>query len=150
MFGLNPSPQLLLSYVAVVILSLFIIGLGNRFIETISDRTTETHLGGVFVSGLYLGYDLDPDAMIIQEIAGLTVIIESSSILFILTALSVLSILEILFGLLYVWEKRGKIGVFGCGIVMCSGYLFPKVTEVGILSFLFGVIFFIYSEESGF
>jgi len=148
MFGSEPSPQLLLSYVSVTILSFFIIGFGNRFIETITDRTTETHLAGGFVSGLYWGYDLDPDAMIIRELVNLTATIGSSFLSFILTALAILSFLEIVFGSLYIWEKRGKLGVFGFGIVVCSGYLFPRITELGIILFLFGIMFFVYSKES--
>jgi hypothetical protein len=150
MFDPNPSPQLFLSYIVIVILSVFIIGIVNRFIETITDKTTQTHLGGVFVSGLYLGYDVDPDATIIRELVDLTVIIDTPSLLFILTGLSILSIIEVFFGLLYIWEKRGKTGLTGCGLVMCSGYLFQNLTSVAIFSFLLGIIFFIYSEESRF
>lgn len=150
MFDLDPSLQLLLSYIVIVILSMYLIGIGNDFLETITEKTTQTHLGGVFVSGLYLGYNIDPDTMIIRELVSLITVIDTPLLSLILTGLSILSIIEIFFGILYIWEKRGKIGVSGCGIVMCSGYLFPKKPRMAILSFLFGILLFIYSEESDF
>jgi hypothetical protein len=46
--------------------------------------------------------------------------------------------------------KRGKIGLLGSVLVMCSGYAFPKVEEAGILLLLFGILFYVASEKSDF
>lgn len=146
----EPTPELVLSLVATVILSFFIVSIGHRFVETITDRATEAHLGGGFLSGAYLGYDVDPDTMVIEELVNLTTFIGSSSLSLILTSLSVLSVIEILFGQLYIWDKREKVGVLGSGMVMCSGYLFPNITEAAIILFLFGALFYVSSEKSDF
>lgn len=150
MFGHDPSPQLILSLVAVWLLSVFLVGIGHRFIETITDRATETHLGGGLVSGLYLGFNVDPDMMIIRELVSLTPTIDSSSLSFILASLTVLSVIEIILGLLYILDKRGKIGVLGSVLVICSGYAFPKVEEAGIILLLFGMVFYVSSKKSEF
>lgn len=150
MFGPEPNPELVLSLVAVGILSFFLIGIGSRFLETITDNTTETHLGGGFISSLYLGFDVDPDTMIIQELVSLTSIIGPSSLSFILASLSVLGAIEIILGFLYIWDKRGKTGAFGTVLVMCSGYIFPKIELAGIFLLLIGIGFYGSSEKSGF
>jgi hypothetical protein len=118
--------------------------------ETVTDRATETHLAGGLISGLYLGFDVDPDTMIIRELASLTSVIGSSSLSFILTSLTILSVMEIILGLLYILEKRGKTGAFGTILVMCSGYAFPKIELAGIFLLLFGVGFYGSSEKSDF
>jgi hypothetical protein len=149
MFSSGSDAQLLISYISVVIISLFFISIGTRFIETISDRATETHLAGGFISGLYMGYDLDPDVMILRELVDLTIILDSSFLLSVLVVLNILSFLEIFLGSMYILGKRGKIGISGCIMVICSGYVLPKVE--GAILFIFGIIlFFRYSDESEF
>jgi Na+(H+)/acetate symporter ActP len=150
MFSSDPNPQFVLSFVAVVILSFFLIGIGNRFMETVTDRATETHLAGGFVSGLYLGYNVDPDTMIIQELVGLSSIIGSSSLSFILTSLSILGAMEMILGFFYIWDKRGKSGALGTVLIFGSGYLLPRTRWIGIFVFLLGDIFYLYSEKSDF
>lgn len=150
MFSSDPNPQLLLSCIVVVIISVFLINIGNRFVETVSDNTTWTHLGGGFVSGLYLGYDLDPDGMILRELVDLTAILGSSFLSSVLSALNILFALEILFGSMYILDKRGKAGLFGSVLVISSGYLFPRVIEAAIFVFLLGTVFFVYSDASNF
>jgi hypothetical protein len=142
--------QLFLSYVVVILTSIFLISIGNRFVETISDRTVETHLGGGFIAGLYTGYGLDPDAMILREFVNLTAILSRPFLSFVLTSLTILSLIEIVLGLLYTLEKRSKSGPFGHLLVICSGYLFPMTSRVAIFVFLFGISFFVHSKESGF
>lgn len=142
--------QLFLSYVVIILTSSFLISIGSRFVETVSDRTVETHLGGGFIAGLYTGYELDPDAMILREFVNLTAILGKPFLSFVLTSLSILSVIEILFGLLYTLEKRSKSGLFGHLLVICSGYLFPRTSRVAIFVFLFGILSFVYSKESGF
>lgn len=149
-FSSEPSPQFLLSLVAVWLLSIFLIRIGHGFIETVTDRATETHLAGGFVSGLYLGFNVDPDTMIIRELTNLTSIIGSSSLSFILTSLTILSAMEIILGLLYILEKRGKVGTLGSVLVMGSGYTLPKIELVGIFLLLFGMGFYASSEKSDF
>lgn len=150
MLGPEPSPQQVLSLVSVWLLSIFLIRIGHGFVESITDRATETHLGGGFVSGLYLGFNVDPDTMIIRELASLNSIIGSSSLSFILASLTILSAMEMLLGSFYILDKRGKSGAFGTLLVMCSGYAFPKIELVGIFLFLFGIGFYTSSEKSDF
>lgn len=142
--------QLLLSYVVVILISIFLITIGNRFVETVSDRTVETHLGGGFIAGLYTGYGLDPDAMILREFVNLTAILARPFLSYVLTTLTIISLIEIVFGLLYTLEKRSKSGPFGHLLVTCSGYLFPRTPQVAIFVFLSGILLFVYSKESGF
>jgi len=108
MFSSEPTPDMLPSYIAVVLISVFLISIGHRFIETVSDKTTWTHFGGGFVSGLYLGYDLDPDAMILRELVDLTAILGSSFLSSVLSALNILFVFEILLGSLYIAEALLK------------------------------------------
>ncbi|WP_152420157.1 hypothetical protein [Halorubrum distributum] len=150
MIGPDPSPQLVLSLVAVWLLSIFLIGIGSRFVETITDRATETHLAGGFVSALYLGFNVDPDTMIIRELVSLTSIIGSSSLSFILTSLTILSAMEIILGFFYIWDNRGKTGALGTVLVMFSGYTFPRIELAGIFLLLFGIGFYGSSEKSDF
>lgn len=79
-----------------MLISVFLIRIGQQFIETASDKTTWTHLGGGFVSGLYLGYDLDPDAMILRELVDPTDILGSSFLSSVLSAPNILFAIEIL------------------------------------------------------
>lgn len=150
MLNSEPTPELVLSFVAAVILSFFFVSIGHRFIETVTDRTAETHLGGGLISGAYLGFDVDPDTLVIEELIDLTAIIGSSSLSSILAFLTVLSAFEIFVGQLYILDKRGRIGVLGSGVVMYSGYLFPNVAEAGMILLPFGLLCFLYSKESGF
>lgn len=146
----GPNVDLVLTLVVAWILSFFLIGIGHRFVDTVTDRATETHLAGGFLSGMYLGFDVDPDTMIIRELVDLTVLIGSSTLSSILSVVTVLSLFEILFGQLYIWDNRGRVGVLGSLLVMGSGYLLPRTRWIGIFLFLFGAIFYVYSEESGF
>ena len=150
MLNSEPTPELVLSFVAAVILSFFFISIGHRFIETVTDKTTETHLGSGLISGAYLGFDVDPDTLVIKELIDLTAIIGSSSLSSILTFLTVLSAFEIFVGQLHILDKRGRIGVLGSGAVAYSGYLFPNVAEAAMILLPFGLLCFLYSEESGF
>lgn len=149
MFGPDPSPQFVLSLVAVVILSFFLVSIGHRFLETVTDRAAGVHLGAVFLSGLYWGFDVDPDTLVIKELVELTAI-GPSSLSSILTFLTILSIFEIFVGQMYIWDKRGKTGVFGSVLVACSGYLLPITEWIGIFVFLFGAVLYLDSEKSDF
>ncbi|ELZ40628.1 hypothetical protein C471_07591 [Halorubrum saccharovorum DSM 1137] len=151
MFSSEPTLDMLPSFIVVVLISVFLISIGHRFIDTVSDKTTWTHFGGGFVSGLYLGYDVDPDAMILRELVDLTVILGSSFLSSVLSALNILFVFEILLGSFYIADKRGKAGVLGSVLVICSGYLLPGTTQVvGIGLFIAGSLAFMYSDESDF
>lgn len=150
MLSSEPNTDLVLSLVAAWILSVFLVSIGHRFMSTITDRATEAHLGGGFIAGAYLGYDVDPDTMIIRELVSLTEIIGASFLSSILAFLTVLSLFEIFVGQAYIWDKRGRIGVLGSVLVMGSGYLLPRTGWVGIFVFLFGALIYVSSEKSDF
>lgn len=150
MLSSEPNLDLVLSLVATWILSFFLVGIGHRFVVTITERAAGVHLGGGFLSGLYLGFDVDPDTMIIRELVDLTAMIVSSFLSSILAFLTFLSILEILIGQIHIWDKRGKTGLFGSVLLACSGYVLPATEWIGILVFLFGILFYFSSEKSDF
>ena len=150
MLSSEPNIQSLLSFVAVVLLSVFLISIVTRFVGAVSDKTTETHLGGGLVSGYYIGRGLDPEEEVIRELADLTTIIGTSELSFILFVLTIASYIELLAGASYILDKRGKIGLFGTVLVMLSGYLFPKIPEATALLLLIGIGFFYTSDKSEF
>lgn len=148
--GFSPTPEEFVSFIGIGLVCFFVIGFLSQFVESITEKVSHGHFGGVLVSGLYLGYDIAPRAMIFRETFDLITIIDASSLLFILEFFSVLSIIEIIWGMLYVFDKRGKFGFLSTIIAMISGYLMLRIPEIGVILLSMGLLIFSYSEPTRF
>jgi hypothetical protein len=144
------GPNGALFVVVAVLLLIFLHSVFARFLSAVTNKSAHVHVGGGFVAGLYLGYDVDPDAMIVQELVGTTTEISSEIAGQILFVFWTLSVIEIVVGGMFVAEKRGRWGLLGALIIAVSGYLFPILPEIAISMFLFGALVFAYSEDHGF
>jgi hypothetical protein len=116
-------------------------------IDTISDRRTWVHLGGCFVSSIYAGYGLDPEAMVLQELLQVTNVIGVRYLFYMLTALS---LIELITGFLIIWEKRGRVGAVGHLLVAISGWLLVEWSSLAIVLTIAGWMIFTGSEEQRF
>lgn len=116
-------------------------------IDTISDRRTWVHLGGCFVSSIYAGYGLDPEAMVLQELLQVTNVIGVRYLFYMLTALS---LIELITGFLIIWEKRGRVGAVGHLLVAISGWLLVEWGSLAIVLTIAGWMIFTGSEEQRF
>lgn len=145
------SPRTTIYYIAAVLALLFVYSFFIRFLNSVTDKTTQTHAGGGFLAGLYLGYNMDPDTMVLWELVDLTRLlgadfIQAATILF-----AVFSLIEIILGSGYIYENRGAIGMAGGLILVLAGYLLPSpYTEAGILLLIIGTTMFVITDEPEF
>lgn len=145
-FGTND----VLFVVVAALLLIFLHSVFARFLSVVTDKSAHIHVGGGFVAGLYLGYDVDPEAMVVHELVGITTEISPEIAAQILLVLWILSVIEIVIGGMFVAEKRGRWGLLGALIIAVSGYLLPILPELAIPMLPFGALIFAYSEDSGF